>query len=450
MLVATAQVRNRSGNIECNRGFQCAAVDSNKSAALTLEHVGTTDKATVTMHFERSTAAFGAERRSTVSNVSRKNRVMAALVVAGLASFGAMQANAENLLLKNSDGSTITQIPLTTSQGCTVVGGGDIEVRPQPTSGTAGDGWCPQGSIVNAPTFQAASGGQPLSVSPLSVVIGNPVSATWASISSVAQTCVGSATLGGVGTDVPGWTGARNNSQNTPGLSFTPAAIGAYVFWITCTNSGGSTLSTALTVNVIPLGESCTGNFPPSYGLTRQTSMTNNNSTLQGNSELPNGPMSLLNYDIISNPWPSRVGNGTIAVKAGMFVALEFNTGAMDSATYGGSVSAPNRFGMLETSQAQGNNGQALVSISECPGDFEHLPSSTINSLCRWGPSGAGQFIWGVTTTDPFACNLQANTKYYLNVAYLDPISQQSSCTSPEPATGTSNPTSCHWFVQTR
>ncbi len=444
LLVVAAHVRNRSGNNEINRGFQCAAIESNQSAALTLEHVGPTDKATVTMHFERSTAAFGAERRSTVSNVSIKNRVMAALVVACLASFGTMQANAENLLLKNSDGSTITQIPLTTSQGCTVVGGGDIEVRPQPTSGTAGDGWCPQGVAVGPPTFSAG-----LAVSPLSVVQGNPVSATWTSTSSVAWTCTGTATVGGLGTNVVGWTGARATSQTASGLSFTPAALGPHVFMITCTNSAGSTTSTALTVEVTPPGD-CPGNFPPSYGLTRQTSMTNSNSSYLGNSELPNGAMSLLYYDIISNPWPSRVGNGTIAIMAGRFVALEFNTGTMNSATYGGSVSAPNRFGSLETASAQGNNGQVLLSISECPGDFEHLPGSTINQLCRGGPSGAWQFIWGVTTTDPFACNLQANRKYYLNAAFFDPTSQQSTCGVQQAVAPQPNPTACQWFVQTR
>ena len=399
------------------------------------------------MHFERSTAAFGAERRSTVSNVSRTYRTMAALVVGCLATFGT-QLRAENLLLKNSDGTTITQIPLTTSQGCAVVGGGDIEVRPQPTSGTAGDGWCPQGVAPSVPTFQPTSGGQALAVSPLSIIQGGSVSATWTSISNVAQTCTGSATVATIGASVTGWTGTRATSQLTPGLSFTLTDLGAHVFMITCTNSAGSTTSTALTVNVIP-PTNCPGSILPSYGLVAQTSMTNTVS-LQGNTEHPPFPpattaiATITSFNFLSGPWPQRSGNGSIAIRPGNYVALAFDTGTMNSATYGGTVSNPNRFGSLQTFTAASNIGTVQYAISECPGDFLNLPEN--NSLyCRVDGSEP-RLTWGVATTNGFVCRLLENRRYYLNIAFVTPINGTPSCTSPEATTG-SNPGSCHWFV---
>lgn len=399
-------------------------------------------KANVTMQQQRSTAAFGAERRSTVS---RTSRTLAVWVAVGFAFFGT-QTQAENLLLKRNDGSTITNIPLLTSNGCVVVGGGDIEVRPQPAEGTPGDGWCPGTVVVNPPTFASGSGGAPLSVTPTSLPNGGgTVSATWASVSSVAQTCTGTVTLDGTGTTVSGWSGSRAVSQTVPGLSFNLTSSGAYIFFITCTNSAGSTTSQSLTVTVAGDSIGCAQGMGPSFGLTRQTSMTNTG-FLQGNSEWPNGSVQVQQFSFIAGPWPARTQNGTIAIQPNKFVALEFNTGTVTQATYGGTVSNPNRFGTIETSQAAANNGQILMAVSTCPGDFEHLPNN--NTLCRFS-GGQGQWPWVVGMTDPFACRLEQNTVYYLNLAFVDFNSQMSSCTNPEPTTG-SNANSCHWFAQPR
>jgi hypothetical protein len=392
------------------------------------------------MQSPRATAAFDAGERSTMS---RTIRIWATATAISLACFAA-QSQAENLLLKRGDGSTITSIPLMTSNGCTVVGGGDIEVRPQPAEGTQGDGWCPEVIGVALPQFTV-----PLSVSPSTVALGTPVAATWTATSGTAMTCTGTATLDSTGTTVAGWSGPRDASQAAPGLSINLPSAGTYALMVTCTNSAGSTTSTSQTVTVI-LSGGCPGGFPPSFGLTRQLTMTNpcppSGCVLQGNTEHPNGSLAVTQYSVIAGPWPARTGNGTIAIQPNKFVALEFNTGTVTQATYGGTISNPNRFGTLETSQASQNNGQVLLAFSECPGDFEHLPYN--NNLCRFS-GGQGMWPFVVGMADPFACRLDENKTYYLNAAYIDFNSQQSSCSNPESMTG-SNPNSCHWFVQPR
>lgn len=435
-------------NVRTSNAKSSAISESRDTASLPVAHISgpaaLNSKASLIMQQQRSTAASGAERRSTVS---RTSRTIAACVVLSLAFFSA-QTQAENLLLKRADGSTITNIPLLTSNGCAVVGGGDIEVRPQPAEGTAGDGWCPGSQVVNPPSFSAGAGGVPLSVTPTSLPNGGgAVSATWTSVSTVAQTCTGTVTLDGTGTTVSGWNGARAASQTAPGLSFNVTASGAYIFFITCTNSAGSTTSQSLTVTVAAdSGTGCAQGMGPSFGLTRQTSMTNTG-FLQGNSEWPNGSTQVTQFSFLAGPWPARTQNGTIAIQPNKFVALEFNTGTVTQATYGGTVSNPNRFGTIETSQAAANNGQILMAVSTCPGDFINIANNN-NTRCRFS-GGQGLWPWVVGMSDPFACRLEENTTYYLNLAYIDFVSQQSSCTNPEPTTG-SNANSCHWFAQPR
>lgn len=393
------------------------------------------NKAITTMHIAGSTAAYGAERRSTVS---RNYRTMAALVVAGLALFGT-QAGAENLLLKKSDGTTITQIPLLSSNGCTVLGNGDIEVRPQPIAGTGGDGWCPEGS-PQLPTFPG-----PLAVSPLTLVAGGSVSATWNS--DLATSCTGSVTRNGVGESLSGWTGTRALEQAAPGLSVTINTEGAYVFMITCANTAGQTTSQALTVNVSPVGPVGCESSPPDFGLVRQTSMINTTS-LQGNLEHPTGALTVTSFNVIAGPWPARTQNGTIAVQTGKYVALAFNTGTVDSTTYGGTVSNPNRYGTITTITPAAFAGNVLLSFAKCPGVFEtnKLPENN-GTFCRIQAT-QGAWSWGVGVTDQFTCRLQPNTDYYLNIAYVDFSTGLNNC-SGESLSG-SNPTSCHWFGQPR
>jgi hypothetical protein len=358
----------------------------------------------------------------------------------------AAQASAENLLLKRSDGSTITSIPLQTSNGCAVVGDGDIEVRPLSAEGAIGDGWCQDGDAPPPPRFFSGVGGSPLSVTPISLPSGGgTVFATWTAVSATPMTCTGTATRDATGVSVPGWSGPRAASQSAPGLAIAISEAGNYIFFITCTNATGSTTSSSLTVHVSDIGANPCWGVSPDFGLIRQITMVNTD-FLQGNSEHPNGPLPVRQFNVIAGPWPARTQNGTIAILPNRFVALEFNTGTVSQATYGGTVNNPNRFGTIETAQASANNGQVLLAISKCPGSFQFLPQS--NPLCRFS-GGQGVWPWGVGVFDPFACRLEENTTYYLNAAYVDFNSQQSSCTNPEPITGT-NAGSCHWFAQPR
>ncbi len=396
------------------------------------------------MQFERSTAASGAERRSTVSNVSRKIRIMAAVAAAGLASF-AMQAQAENLLLKRGDGTTITTIPLVTSNGCTVVSGGDIEVRPQPTGGESNDGWCPQGTVV-LPTVT-------VSVDDTTVIETNTTNVTWQTANAVS--CTGTATKNFTGTPLTGWTGTRALQQAGPGLAITfpEDSAGNWVLKLTCTNTSGQTTGDSQTIVVSDNGgggdPSCVG-VDPDFSLTRQITMLDT-IHLQGNDEHPNAQLAITAWDVIAGPWPARVQNGTIAVRSGSFVALEFNTGTVTSANYGGTVSAPNRFGIIRTFQAAAYTGNVLMTIAKCPGSFADLklPQMPLNGnqFCRL-QTGQGAFSWGVGVTDPFTCRLAENTKYYVNVAYVDFSTGMANCAG-EPSTG-SNPFSCHWFAEPR
>ena len=90
--------------------------------------------------------------------------------------------------------------------------------------------------------------------------------------------------------------------------------------------------------------------------------------------------------------------------------------------------------------------GAHLMAISTCPGDFLNLPEND-NVYCKSSPPGA-TLNWAVGTTPPFACHLRENTTYYLNVAFVNEFSQQSTCAG-ESITST-NPTACRHFVEMR
>lgn len=379
--------------------------------------------------------------------MSSASPVWAALAALCLAGF-AMPTQAENLLLKRGDGSTITSIPLQTGNGCAAVGDGDIEVRPLSAEGAIGDGWCP-GKVLPLPMFFSGAGGSPLSVTPTSLPFGGgTVFATWTAVSAIPMTCTGSVTLNGTGISLPAWSGPRAASQVAPGLAFSITTSGDYRFFITCTNTIGSTTSSSLTVHVSGIDANPCWGVAPDFGLIRQLTMVNTD-FLQGNSEHPNGSLPVRQFNVIAGPWPARTQNGTIAILPNRFVALEFNTGTVNLATYGPTIGAPgtvNRYGTIETAQASANNGQVLLAISECPGSFQFPPEN--NPLCRFS-GGQGVWPWVVGEANPLACRLQENTTYYLNAAFIDFNSQQSSCTNPEPITGT-NAGSCHWFAQPR
>lgn len=358
-------------------------------------------------------------------------RLLAPLIaIVGLSlSFASASAT---LFIEDVNGVMIRSCALDSTVPSRIDVSGDVHVTPQDTA-------CGNGAAQTAPTFPG-----PLSVTPGSITAGGTVAASWASAG--ATSCAGTATRDGLSTNVAGWTGTRLTSGTS--LPITLATTGAYVFTITCTNTVGSTPSSSSTVVVTEPG-SC-GGVVPIGGLTRQTAFTNN-AGLQGNQELGTGVIPATDYlTIFGNgtvtTFPSRVGQGTLPVVNGKFIALQFNTGTVSSATYGIGPPNPNRFGNFTWSPPSANEGLPLVAISTCPGDFVNIP----NSLCRL-QSGESTLVWGVGVAQgELACRLQENTTYYLNVAYRDFNSPETStCTAPETGGG-ANPGSCHWFMAPR
>ncbi len=374
-----------------------------------------------------------------------------AAVLLCLAGLGSGAVSAQSLILKNSTtGSTLVQYPLATSASCVLTGTGDIEVRPQPVAGTAGDGWCPQGAAPTPPTFPAA-----LNVTPAGITTGGTASATWTSAG--ATSCTAAASRGGAAFTVPGWTGTQPTSSPAPSLQFTLGTAGAYVFTISCTNTAGTTQSSSGTINVADAGP-C-GAVVPIWGLTRQNTFIVNWGSQQGNGEFPNGSsLDVTKFIPFLGPqFPTRTGNGTIAVVAGKYVALQFNTGTVTSELYGVGPPNPNRSGNFHWFPPQSNGGNPLVVISECPGEFTTLPvadnDGNGNIECR-GTGGDATMTWHVdatpgSTTANSVCRLQPNSTYYINVAYVNFTTGANNCFGPEPGNG-SNPGSCHWFVEPR
>lgn len=206
-----------------------------------------------------------------------------------------------------------------------------------------------------------------------------------------------------------------------------------------------STLADA-TIDAAP---SCQG-IAPIGGLTRQTSFRISRFQ-QGNAGFPDGPITVTTFaPFFGERWPARTQNRTLAVGIGRFIALEFNTGTVSVATYGERPTGsgmPNRYGSFEWVPPSEAGGRPLVVISECPGDFVNLPEN--NTHCRNTAGGFSRLAWVVgVPTEALACRLRENTRYYLNVAFVDyDMPSMTSCDG----TGTpSNPNSCHWFVQPR
>ncbi len=373
--------------------------------------------------------------------MSRTYRTMAAWVVACLAVCAA-PVGAVDLVMKRSDtDATITRIPLSSSRPQCVSDGADgLVVYPQPVQGSSTDGWCPQGTAPVTPEITA------FSVTPTSINLGNSVSLSWTTVG--VTTCTGTALVDNVGATVTGWSGTRNAQGSQ--FQVTPATAGVYSFRLTCANAEGvlTATSSALSVTVVDGGGTepqCVG-INPSYGLTRQTTMRNND-FLQGNDDQPYTNVNVTTFDFISGPWPARSGGGTLTPRAGQFIALKFNTGTVTPETYGGTVGAPLRTGVLATGVATSYSGVVLLAFSRCAGDF----SATVpeqNPLCHF-QGGQGNWTWGVgVSPGSSTCRLLENTDYYLNIAYVDYLTGTPNCTG-EPVTGL-NPTSCHWRVQTR
>jgi hypothetical protein len=88
------------------------------------------------------------------------------------------------------------------------------------------------------------------------------------------------------------------------------------------------------------------------------------------------------------------------------YAALEFTTPANLNSTHDGAFTAEVLLGTAA--------GVRLMSISDCPGDFD---ASRLDNRCILSLVGGSQLRWRGADTD-FRCPLEADTQYYLNIIY--------------------------------
>lgn len=330
-----------------------------------------------------------------------------------------VNVTAGNLILNLPGGGTY-QVPL--SGNLVIAPSGDITASSSLSSGSSGDGWCPAGGgVPGGPTVN-------LNANNASINAGAAVNLTW-STTNTAGTCTGTATLGGFNTSVTGW-GNGLALNNAGGLALTLNTAGSYVFTLTCANAGGVTnyANRPVTVNaaVVDAGlpAFCSEVVVPG-GRTRLTSFQNSPTSLRsdGNLEFALGAtISALNYSpLMGNVFPARNITGTVPISNTNYVAFEFNTGTVTAGLpYGGSA-----YGSLNWASAQSNGGgNALVTISECPGAFTSYlvdgiaPGAAGAKCARTGVFNGLSFKVGNVAGSQ--CPLLPNTRYFVNIAFMD------------------------------
>ncbi len=272
---------------------------------------------------------------------------------------------------------------------------GDVHITPSASTGAVGDGWCP-GSGGSAPVFTAA-----LTATPASLPGGGGNSTlSWAT--NGATSCVASATP-----SVAGWSGSK---PVTGSVQVSLAATGTYSFALSCTGPGGTTNAQPATVTVGPVATDCT-NRPPPIGVPRQSSMTNYNqgSTLnQQNSEFPIGSsINITGYSPLFGTYfnqPNQVAR--LFLDAGKYAAMGFTASPLNASGH--------------VSWEQVATGEFTVEISACPGDFGFVTDPNCKA------SGiASALTWKVgqkpASNPGFFCYLDYNRTYYLNIINTSP-----------------------------
>lgn len=135
-----------------------------------------------------------------------------------------------------------------------------------------------------------------------------------------------------------------------------------------------------------------------------------------------------------SGTWGLQFPEGNqrkVAVEPDRYVAIAFDTGSTPVGTgIQVSFSDPQFSGTVAP-------GDKMITISECPGDFgpQDQPG------CR-ATVGGGTYSFAVENDDPFFCDVQRDTVYYLNILYTDETVTSNPNSSPTNwfCTGANNP----------
>lgn len=333
---------------------------------------------------------------------------------------------AANLLLDLGNGNLVPYQISTARDVSIAPGTGNITLRLQASSGTAGDGWCPTtGGGPSAPTVT-------FNVNTSSITTGGQVTATWSTSNAVSCASTGS-TLPGT---VSNWTSVLPTSST--GLVMTLNTDGTYLFALSCTGAGGTTTVTRQVSVSPPVSTTCTG-VNPIAGTVRKLSFVNSGAIRgEGNTELPNGGLiSMTNYSPVwggteaAPIFPSRNGTGGVPLSGNEYAAMQFSTGA--STATGTPWGGADFGGLIWATAQQNGGGTAMVAISECPGDFTQRLPATFGCLAI----GVGSSINFKIGSSSSRCALQLNKTYYLNIGFFD-----------QTGANTCGNATCHFFGQ--
>jgi hypothetical protein len=226
-------------------------------------------------------------------------------------------------------------------------------------------------------------------------------------------------------------------------VSTSNIAIGTHTAGLTCLNGPvtGQTRSVSITVeepdedtDPAPVPAACDGRGMPSNW--NRMSTGTNSCHFQLNQHIQTSDCRFFE-EIFPFPFDDKGGNQRVMGMRGNnggrhYVALEF-----DSGSYPGGAQDNLDINQPQTSGL--NNRRKLISISQCPGDFDAAkiademgPGCIRESFTDNLRVGGSDFV-----SDPNRCGLQPNTTYYLNILHTNsPVGTSGGDIEPHPDCG--------------
>lgn len=354
------------------------------------------------------------------------------LILGVIATFcaGALSAQDKQLILQTDPEPTV--IDLTGS--LQIDSDGSINATPVDPEACTATGTC-EGVAVDITSFSANSQESSVSVSQ-----GTALEFRWASRGAWA--CDG----GGL----TGWTGTGKLPTNTAGESVATGTLnpGNYTATLACYNGTiQADPQQSIAIEVVedsnPPPEGCENRTLPSdwvrltdggnscsykYGTAGHGLDTADDCRFFGKTDGHNG--------VWPWPWPEQTSfQKVLGVPSDnngkYYIALEFNSGSIPSGT-----TRTINVNLPQTSSLE--NERKLISISQCPGDFNKSAIDTeMGAGCIMASFTSG-IQWGGAdkASDMFVCGLESNTRYYFNVIFTSstlgtsPANMQPNCTN--------------------
>ena len=231
-------------------------------------------------------------------------------------------------------------------------------------------------------------------------VMSSTISMTWRARG--AWSCTGTGDLVGTGWNTPGK--LPEGSQNVNLGTLVP---GTYSVGLRCENGPTTVDATNITLEItesdITVPPGCEGRQPPGNFVTGSQCIFNS-STVDCSS-----------YDSVFGPFPGVISGVQFTQPNGTFTAFEFSTANL-TATGGSWQFVPPQFGNQ-------NTGPRLVSISNCPGDFDQAKiEAELGPGCYQKsrpPLLGGDLDWFRAGTSGSGCQLEVRAQpYFLNIIF--------------------------------